>query len=232
MPDISSITVPINGVPTTLTLKGRGGGGGGNANIQQLTRDEYAALTDAQKKNGIVYFVSDNPFIKVSAMPTKTVYSGDDYGNGLDLTGVAVKYVEPDGTETNVTSACVFTPADGASLTPPERTATQTVTVTYTVSNKTYTTAFEVTLEPVPVISAAYIEVASEPTKTEYNVGETLDLTGISVLLMDGAGNGTDVTASCTFNPPEGTTINETTDVTVSYEYDDLTLTTEFTVTV
>lgn len=230
MPDISSITVPINGVPTTLNFKGSGGGG--NANIQQLTRDEYAALTDAQKKNGTMYLVSNNPFIKVSAMPTKTVYSGDDYGNGLDLTGVAVKYVEPDGTETNVTSTCTFSPADGASLTPPERTATQTVTVTYTVSNKTYTTTFEVTLEPLPDVSTQYIDVATEPTKTEYNVGETLDLTGISVLLMDGAGNGTDVTASCTFSPPEGTVINETTDVTVTYEYDDLTLTTEFTVTV
>lgn len=232
MPDISSITVPINGVPTTLTLKGSGGGGGG-AGIQMLTETEYNALTDAQKKNGTLYLVADDPRIDVTTMPTKTTYSGDDYGGGLDLTGIVVEYITSDGAKTNVTSSCVFNPANGSSLTPPQDVSQQTVTVSYTASGKTYTTSFQVTLQPQATPSGVmYLEVVSEPTKTEYNVGDTLDLSGIEVHLMDGAGNGTDVTSSCAFSPPSGTVINETTDVTISYVYDGTTLTTEVTVVV
>lgn len=228
MPDISSITVPINGVPTTLRFKGSEGAG-----IQMLTETEYNALTDAQKKNGTVYLVADDPRIDVTTMPTKTTYSGDDYSNGLDLTGIVVEYIDSDGTKTNVTSSCVFNPADGSSLTPPQSVSQQTVTVSYTASGKTYTTSFQVTLQPQATPSGVeYLEVTSEPTKTEYNVGDTLDLSGIEVRLMDGAGNGTDVTSSCTFSPPNGTVITETTDIEISYVSDGLTLTTEVTVVV
>lgn len=209
------------------------GGGGGNANIRMLTETEYNALTDAQKKNGTLYLVADDPHIDVTTMPTKTTYSGDDYSGGLDLTGIVVEHIDSDGTKTNVTSSCVFNPANGSSLTPPQDVSQQTITVSYTASGKTYTTSFQVTLQPQATISGVeYLEVASEPTKTEYNVGDALDLSGIEVRLMDGAGNGTDVTSSCTFSPPSGTIINETTDVTISYVSDGITLTTEVTVVV
>lgn len=64
------------------------------------------------------------------------------------------------------------------------------------------------------------IKVTTQPTKTSYFIGETLDLTGIVVNLVGTNGAMIDVTSACTFAPADGTTItSQTTSVAISYVY-------------
>ena len=80
-----------------------------------------------------------------------------------------------------------------------------------------------------PTISG--IRVTSMPNKTTYVVGETLDLTGLVVHTYDENGNNLeDVTNACSFNPAEGTILNNTGTVTISVSYQGLV--TSFSVTV
>lgn len=61
------------------------------------------------------------------------------------------------------------------------------------------------------------LTLTSQPDKTTYYVGETLDLTGLAVEASIGSLEG-DVTKDCTFSPADGSTItSDTTKVTVKY---------------
>ena len=61
------------------------------------------------------------------------------------------------------------------------------------------------------------LTLTSQPDKTTYYVGETLDLTGLAVKASIGSLEG-DVTKDCTFSPADGSTItSDTTKVTVKY---------------
>ena len=51
------------------------------------------------------------------------------------------------------------------------------------------------------------IEVTSPPTKTTYNAGENLNLTGIVVTATFSDGSTKDITSECTFSPASGTVI-------------------------
>lgn len=75
------------------------------------------------------------------------------------------------------------------------------------------------------------IDVTSQPTKTEYNIGDNLDLTGLEVTAYYDDGSSTTVATFIT-DPAEGTTLNESglKEVTVNYTEGEVTLTTKFTV--
>lgn len=69
----------------------------------------------------------------------------------------------------------------------------------------------------------AGIRVTSNPNKTTYTVGDTLELTGLVVHTYDENGNNLeDVTSACSFTPAEGTTLNDTGTVTVTVTYQGL----------
>ena len=53
------------------------------------------------------------------------------------------------------------------------------------------------------------IEITSAPTKTTYNAGENIDLTGIVVTATFSDGSAKEVTSECTFSPASGTVIYE-----------------------
>lgn len=74
------------------------------------------------------------------------------------------------------------------------------------------------------------IAVTTQPTKTEYTVGDALDLTGCVVTATYSNNSTANVTSSCTFSPANGATLATagTQKVSVSYE----TKTTSFDVTV
>lgn len=82
------------------------------------------------------------------------------------------------------------------------------------------------------------IAVTTNPTKTSYDQGDTLDLTGIVVTATKTSDLlspvTTEVTSSCTFSPADGATLSKagTQTVTVSYTEDGVTKTTTFNVTV
>ena len=62
------------------------------------------------------------------------------------------------------------------------------------------------------------IEFTSPPTKTTYNAGENIDLTGIVVTATFSDGSTKEVTSECTFSPASGTVIYEdTTKITANW---------------
>lgn len=66
------------------------------------------------------------------------------------------------------------------------------------------------------------IEITSPPTKTTYNAGENLNLTGIVVTATFSDGSTQDVTSECTFSPASGTVIYEdTTKITANWTWED-----------
>ena len=56
------------------------------------------------------------------------------------------------------------------------------------------------------------IEITSPPTKTTYNAGENIDLTGIVVTATFSDGSTKEVTSECTFSPASGTVVYENND--------------------
>ena len=66
------------------------------------------------------------------------------------------------------------------------------------------------------------IEITSPPSKTTYNAGENLNLTGIAVTATFSDGSTQDVTSECTFTPSSGTVVYEnTTKITANWTWED-----------
>jgi len=139
--------------------------------------------------------------ISITTPPTTTEF---EKGQPLDLTGIVVTAMNGQRTK-NVTSQCTFSPADGEILS-----TAGDVTVTATYYGHTASTT-------VSVIGLTDISITTPPTKTIYKENEQLDLTGIVVTADYGAYT-RDVTAQCTFNPTNGTTLStSTTTLTVTF---------------
>lgn len=166
-------------------------------------------------------------YITVTTQPTKTSYF---VGEQLDLTGVVITAhygsdFEPDKTEI-VTQDCIFSPVDGTVLTYD----TQSVSVEFSDGGVTATASIHLDVSLVLPVSLA---VTTMPTKTQYNSGDELDLTGIVVTATYNNGTTAVVTSSCTFDPDDGDTLTgNNKSVTVSYESLGQIVTTAFAISV
>ena len=150
--------------------------------------------------------------LSITSAPTKTAYV---VGETLDLTGIQVT-ATAGGVGTDVTSECTFSPADGSAIT-----EAGTITITATFGAKTATTT-------VTAYALSGIAITTQPTKTAYIVGDSLDLTGIAVTAT--AGQITrDVTADCTFSPANGSTLSTAGAVTITASFGGFTATTSVT---
>ena len=108
--------------------------------------------------------------------PTKKEYN---YGEDLNLSGLSVKAVMKSGNKTNVAiNNCKITGYDKNKL------GNQTVTVSYNEKIAT----FQVTVKDY----ITNLEIV-EPTKKEYNYGEDLNLSGLSVKAVMKSGNKTNI---------------------------------------
>lgn len=77
----------------------------------------------------------------------------------------------------------------------------------------------------------AGIKVTSNPNKTNYTIGDTLDLAGLVIHTYDENGNNLEnVTNACNFNPSEGTVLNNAGTISVNVSYQGLV--TSFNITV
>ena len=151
--------------------------------------------------------------LSITSQPTKTAYV---VGETLDLTGIQVT-ATAGGVGTDVTSECTFSPADGSVIA-----EAGTITITATFGAKTATTT-------VTAYALSGIAITTQPTKTAYIVGDSLDLTGIAVTAT--AGQITrDVTADCTFSPANGSTLSTAGSVTITASFGGLTDTTSVSV--
>lgn len=164
--------------------------------------------------------------IRVTTPPTKVSYYE---GDALDLSGIVVSLVGSNGSLIDVTSACTFSPADGATLSTSDTSVA--ITYHYGKDNVDFTTSQDITVTGVAAVSIA---VTTPPTITQYIVGDTLDLTGIVIIATYNNGTTSDVTASCTFSPANGSTLSSDAvdTVNISYTSGGITLTTSQSITV
>ena len=132
--------------------------------------------------------------------PTKKEYN---YGEDLNLSGLSVKAVMKSGNKTNVAiNNCKITGYDKNKL------GNQTVTVSYNEKIAT----FQVTVKDY----ITNLEIV-EPTKKEYNYGEDLNLSGLSVKAVMKSGNKTNITINnCKITGYDKNKIGDQT-VTVNY---------------
>ena len=136
------------------------------------------ALSDAEIEQVNTYltqkYVTSLESITVSG-PTKTQY---EIGDELDLTGLVVTAHYSDGSEAAVED---YEVSGFDSSTAGEK----TITVTYQDKTTTFTVNVK---EAAPVVTLESITV-SGPTKTEYEIGDELDLTGLVVTAHYSDGN-------------------------------------------
>ena len=132
--------------------------------------------------------------------PTKTEYN---YGEDLNLSGLSVKSVMKSGSKTNIAiNNCKITGYNKNKL------GNQTITVSYNEKIAT----FQVTVKDY----ITNLEIV-EPTKKEYNYGENLNLSGLSVKAVMKSGNKTNIAInSCKITGYDKNKIGDQT-VTVNY---------------
>ena len=136
--------------------------------------------------------------LTITTQPTTTSYI---LGDSFDPTGMVV-YATAGNLSGDVTQYCTFSPLVFETL------GTQTVTINY--MGRTTTTTVSV--------SDVSISITSPPTQTEFEKGDTLDLTGIVVTAMDGQRT-KDVTSRCSFSPANGSILTTTGTVAVTATY-------------
>lgn len=179
-------------------------------------------LTDIQQAiGGTGEFIPIN--IRVTTPPTKTSYLA---GETLDLSGMVVTLVANNGGMYDVTGDCVFSPADGSTVT----SSTTEVNISYTwYKDGTVFTA----VQPISIKELAAIAVTTPPTITEYDTGDTLDLTGIVVTATFVDGSTSIVTNDCLFSPADGDVLtSDDTTISISYTLGGITKTTTQEITI
>lgn len=152
----------------------------------------------------------NQPLALYVTTPTKMNYL---VGDTLDLTGIQVmaeyKQIKKSNPMMDVTEYCSFSPANGTVI---QTSGMQTITASFLgLTGTTSVMAFDIT----------EIDVTTMPTKTQYQNGDTFDLTGIEVTGYAAGGSLSKViTSECTFSPASGSTISAedgTYQCTVSY---------------
>ncbi len=158
-------------------------------------------------------------YITVNSYPTKTSYY---VGESLDKTGLSVTAHYTDGSSANVSDRCTLTGFDSS------RNGSQTISITYSEGGIVKGVSYNVTVAPVPLSSIA---VTSQPYKTSYYIGDSLDTTGLVVTATYTNSATAIVTDRCSFSGfepyKEGTQT-----VTVSYTDNGIKKSASFVVTV
>ena len=152
--------------------------------------------------------------ISIDNKPTKTIY---EIGESLNTNGLSLKLKYSDGTYETITSG--FTTSGFSSTT----TGTKTVTVKYSGLTTTFTVTVTATPDPTPIS----LSVSTKPTKTTYEIGESLNTSGLKLKLTYSDGSSDTITSGFTTSGFSSITAGTKT-LTIKYG----SLTTTFTVTV
>jgi len=231
--DLAGVTVTAsysNGSSKTVT-----GYTASPANGAILNTEGTQAITVSYTEGNIVktagVTVTVNPApvlldkIVITSNPGKTVYTK---GEALDITGLTVTASYSNGSSKAVTGYTT-SQVNGAIL---NKEGTQTITVSYTEGNIVKTAGFSVTVNPLPVLLDKIV-ITSNPAKTVYTVGESLDLAGLSIIASYSNGTSKAVKGYSS-NPANGAILNSegTQTVTVSYVEGGIVKTADFIVTV
>lgn len=149
--------------------------------------------------------------ISISARPAKMVYN---VGETLDTAGLALTLKYSDGSSKTITSGFSYSPSTLSTK------GTQTITLTYDSKTVTYT----VTVNP---ITLSAITIKSQPSKTDYIIGDTLVTSGLVLTAKYSDESVKDISVGYTCSPVALSATGSQT-ITVTYE----SKTTTFTVTV
>ena len=138
--------------------------------------------------------------IAIASNPTKTSYF---VGDTLDTTGLKLTATYNNGTTQTITGGFTCTPTALSTA------GTQTVTVNYGGKTATFTVN-------VQDVTLSGIAIASNPSKTSYYVGDTLDTTGLKLTATYNNGTTQTITSGFTCTPTALSTAGAQT-VTVNY---------------
>ena len=125
--------------------------------------NKTVTVTFDEKTVDFSILVVDISGIEVKTMPVKTEYPKGDV---FDTTGLSILVKYTDGTSETITTGFEVSGFDSGSV------GEKTITVTY----KTHTTTFKVT-----VYDLSGIRITSFPSKVYYKIGETFDPSGLTV---------------------------------------------------
>lgn len=143
--------------------------------------------------------------ISVSSVPTKTNYN---VGDTLNVYGLIIEAKYSDRSKEIIESDFV---SRGVSFTPTKLSTAGTQAVTVTYGGKT--TSFNVTVKEITVSS---ISLSSNPTKTTYDVGDTLDTSGLKINAKYSDGTTKTISSGFTCSPTKLSTAG-TQKITVAY---------------
>ena len=125
--------------------------------------NKTVTVTFDEKTVDFSILVVDISGIEVKTMPVKTEYPK---GNVFDTTGLSILVKYTDGTSETIATGFEVSGFDSSSI------GEKTITVTY----KTHTTTFKVT-----VYDLSGIRITSFPSKVYYKIGEAFDPSGLTV---------------------------------------------------
>lgn len=137
---------------------------------------EVTATYDGVTSEAVTITVKAVPVVNsiaVTTLPTKTNY---DIGDGLDTTGMVVTATYSDGSTAEVTgwytSSVDMTTA-----------GEKTVTVNYYVNGTTWQATYKITVNEALAddVTLVSMEITTDPTTTEYQVNDALDISGMVV---------------------------------------------------
>ena len=199
----------------------------------KYTLSDGNTVTDTITKTFTVSVDNEAKSIEITP-PSKTQYN---YGSKLDLAGgkISVKYA--DGTTENVTmTADMITEDDGSTVNmSPDVTSfvdnkySKTLKISYTEDEATKTVNYPITI----INDIKSIAMHTTPTKTKYNVNDTLDVTNGEIKIVRAVGN--PEIKTITSNMVSGfdsSKENTKLPLTVSYTENEITKTTTYNVSV
>lgn len=125
--------------------------------------NKTVTITYGDQTTSFDILVIDISKIEVATMPSKTEYPK---GDAFNTTGLSILVKYTDGTSETITTGFEVSGFDSGSV------GEKTITVTY----KTHTTTFKVT-----VYDLSGIRITSFPSKVYYKIGETFDPSGLTV---------------------------------------------------
>ena len=165
--------------------------------------------------------------------PTKTTYN---HGDSLDLAGGKINLTYEDGTSGTLDiSKATITESDGSPLnmSPASYDGTQkvdkTLKIEYSKDGQTGTVNYPITI----VNDIKSIAVHDPATKTTYNIGDTLDVTGLSILVTRATGTPTVVAVTPDMITGfDSSKENTNLVLTISYTENGITKTADYTVSV
>lgn len=180
---------------------------------------ENGVTTDYIKVSGFEVRAKQVESIEVTKAPNKTAYAT---GDTLSLTGMEITINYDNGTQETHSYADQYftcTPAHGDTVSA----TTRSIAVTYNNGKVTKSTEFVgISIDTTAKIKTAIL--SSKPTKTEYEVGEKFDPTGMEVTLVFGDKNTPNYvmtdTAFKNINVVFEKTTNSKVNITVKNPYD------------